>query len=396
MSNAPQEFTNPGSSNPQESLTQGQTGMEGFLPPEINEGSLQAEAVEQALQEVLAEVDADLLALKDEIEKSLIASTKAIASSTLSAQEAGGSNIVGVGIGFPDPESILSGLSTNPILGKMSLNIYTLDTLSVDQLLGEVSAVAGTRSLSELSINQIPTGHIDALNQRARFRPAPGGVSVGHYAITAGTLGCLSTGNRPPRSSRILILSNNHVLANSNQGPVGANILQPGPYDGGQNPADLVAILESWVPINFAGGTNYVDCATAWAWPERVRRELKYESGGQEIYFQVSSTPVAPVINQIVGKTGRTTNLTQGRIKDLSATISVNYGGGRVAVFKDQLTIQGTSSAPFSAGGDSGSLIWTWDNRWAPVGLLFAGGGAYTFANKIQRVLAALDIRLYT
>lgn len=139
-----------------------------------------------------------------------------------------------------------------------------------------------------------------------------------------------------------------------------------------------------------------MDAATGWAWPDRVRPELKYENGGQEVYFRIGSTPVAPALNQIVGKTGRTTNLTQGRITDLSATIRVSYGGGRVALFQDQLTIVGTSSTLFSAGGDSGSLIWTWDSRWAPVGLLFAGGGGYTFANKIQRVLAALDIRLYT
>jgi hypothetical protein len=60
-----------------------------------------------------------------------------------------------------------------------------------------------------------------------------------------------------------------------------------------------------------------------------------------------------------------------------------------VALFQDQLTIVGTSSTLFSAGGDSGWLIWTWDSRSAPVGLLFAGGGSYTFANKIQRVLAS-------
>ncbi len=395
MSNSSQ-FTNPDNPNPQAPSSSSGTGTEQFLPPDIDEARLQSEALEQSLQEALAEVDADLLSLKSEIEKSLIASTRAFAVSESSVQEVGGSNIVGVGIGFPEPRSILSGLSANAVPGKLSLNVYTIDTLSPDQLLAEVASVAGTRALSELPINQIPTGHIDAYNQRARFRPAPGGVSVGHFAITAGTLGALATGNRAPRSSRLLILSNNHVLANSNSARVNDAILQPGPADGGRNPADQIAVLESWVPINFSGGVNYVDCATGWAWPDRVRPELKYENGGREVYFRIGSTPVVPALNQIVGKTGRTTNLTQGRITDLSATIRVGYGGGRVALFQDQLTIVGTSSNLFSAGGDSGSLIWTWDSRWAPVGLLFAGGGSYTFANKIQRVLAALDIRLYT
>ena len=50
----------------------------------------------------------------------------------------------------------------------------------------------------------------------------------------------------------------------------------------------------------------------------------------------------------------------------------------------------------FSQGGDSGSLIWTWNNQRLPVGLLFAGGGELTFANKIDNVLRALDINLVT
>jgi hypothetical protein len=94
-----------------------------------------------------------------------------------------------------------------------------------------------------------------------------------------------------------------------------------------------------------------------------------------------------------VGKTGRTTQLTHGIITDCNATIRVNYGGGRVALFSDQITIRGIGGG-FSAGGDSGSLIWTWDARRNPVGLLFAGGGDFTFANKIPRVLAALDITI--
>ena len=97
----------------------------------------------------------------------------------------------------------------------------------------------------------------------------------------------------------------------------------------------------------------------------------------------------------LVGKSGRTTQLTTGRVTDCSVTIRVNYGGGRVALFRDQIAIRGLSGL-FSAGGDSGSLIWTWNRTRSPVGLLFAGGGGVTFANKIGHVLKALDIRLYT
>ena len=97
----------------------------------------------------------------------------------------------------------------------------------------------------------------------------------------------------------------------------------------------------------------------------------------------------------LVGKSGRTTQLTTGRIIDINATIRVNYGGGRVALFQDQITIRGLSG-DFSAGGDSGSVIWTWNTSRNPVGLLFAGGGGLTFGNKMTRVVSALDIGLVT
>jgi hypothetical protein len=84
---------------------------------------------------------------------------------------------------------------------------------------------------------------------RDRFRPTiPSGVSIGHYQITAGTLGTIVTDNV---TGGKLILSNNHVLANSNNSTPGDPILQPGPIDGGQNPGDMVARLERFVQIRF-------------------------------------------------------------------------------------------------------------------------------------------------
>jgi hypothetical protein len=226
------------------------------------------------------------------------------------------------------------------------------------------------------------------------MRPSPGGVSVGHVRITAGTLGSLARGLRPPRQTRRLILSNNHVLANSNAGAFGNAIVQPGPADGGNAPRDQIAILERFVPIDFSGRPNLVDCATGWAWPDRVRVGQVFVRGGRRRIFRTGSTPVPCRQELLVGKSGRTTQLTQGRIVDCNATINVRFGA-RTALFRDQIAVRGINGL-FSAGGDSGSLIWTWDRTRAPVGLLFAGGGGFTFANKIQHVLRALDIRLET
>lgn len=316
------------------------------------------------------------------------------AAMTYSAESLQGvGNIQGVAIGLGDATDVNS--SAAP--GEPAVTVYVAEPSSVDQVRAVLVDSMGIQAAAtdEVPLTVETTGLIEAQPHRFRIRPAPSGVSVGHYRITAGTIGCLAVGLRPPRSSRLLVLSNNHVLANSNNAVYGDCICQPGPYDGGRCPRDQVAILERFVPINFAGGVNYVDCATGWAWPDRVRRELIYLRGGAPVYFRISSAPVAPALGMLVGKSGRTTQLTVGRITGIGATIRVNYGGGRVALFGDQIAIVGTAGL-FSAGGDSGSSIWTWNATRNPVGLLFAGGGGLTFANRITRVLVALDIRLFT
>lgn len=352
----------------------------------------QEAAQEQA--EIEAGASSDLTALKAEIENRL-AGDAAAATEAASVQSLDGGNIVGIGYGAGDPAALASGDAHNLLPGETGLVVFTVERTSHEQLSSEIAAVAGTSALSTVPILQVPVGVVDAFSHRMRMRPAPGGISVGHYKVTAGTLGCLVRGIQAPRDRRLMILSNNHVLANSNDSRLGDCICQPGTYDGGRCPQDQIAILESFVRINFAGGINYVDCATGWAWPDRVRRELMYLSGTTPRFFRVGAVPVAPRVGMIVGKTGRTTQLKAGRVTAVGVSVNVNFGGGRVAHFRDQMAIVGTTSAGFSAGGDSGSLIWEWSQGLAPVGLLFAGGGGTTFGNRITRVLSALGVRMY-
>ncbi|GDX98373.1 hypothetical protein LBMAG48_07770 [Phycisphaerae bacterium] len=296
-------------------------------------------------------------------------------------------NIVGAGI---------SDGGENGLPGEPSMVVFTVEDTDEESVRQILSDTMGVQAASDDSfpITVHKTGVIEAQSHRFKMRPAPCGVSVGHFRITAGTLGALAVGRTAPRTNRLLVLSNNHVLANSNNAAINDNILQQGPFDGGANPADRIALLERWVPINFAGGANFVDAATGWAWPNLVRKEFVYLQGGQPRFFRIGNLVVNPVLGLNVAKTGRTTQLTSGRIVAYPSTIRVNYGGGRVALFTDQITIRSNNANPFSAGGDSGSLIWTADSRRAAVGLLFAGGGGLTFANRITRVLTALDIRL--
>jgi hypothetical protein len=346
-------------------------------------------------------VDESLLQLKRELETQLLQPKGEAAGVRAVEAFQGTGNIVGLGVGYVLPPTTGPAgevLSSNAEPGKQALNVYVVERTPVEEVRAVMADAMGVSSAAseEVPVNVIVTGMIDAQPHRFRIRPAPGGVSVGHFKITAGTIGCLAVGRTAPRNSRLMILSNNHVLANSNNAVFGECITQPGPVDGGKCPADQIAILERFVPINFSGGTNFVDCATGWCWPDRVRRELVFLSGGQPQFFRIGNAPIAPQLNMAVGKSGRTTQLTRGTIIDISASINVNYGGGRVALFKDQIAIRGAAGTLFSSGGDSGSSIWTWDNARRPVGLLFAGGGGITFANKMTRVVTALDINLFT
>src|SRR5437016_8637098 len=79
-----------------------------------------------------------------------------------------------------------------------------------------------------------------------RQRPAPMGFSVGHPAITAGSIGARVVDG----SGNVYVLSNNHVLANSNDATIGDAELQPGPYDGGTAPADQIGTLAAFNTID--------------------------------------------------------------------------------------------------------------------------------------------------
>lgn len=377
------EFEDPVEGKPPE---EGYGHGEEFEPP-ADAATLAVEAGDAEMEAALAQVDPRILSAKADLEKLLAEHARAEVG--IQSAEVMEANIVGVGIGLGDPAA-----GAPP--GEPSLEVYTIEPSTEAEMKARLASAAGVSALAEqdFPLNVVCTGIIDAQPHRMRMRSAPGGISVGHFRITAGTLGCLARGRTAPRVNRLMILSNNHVLANSNAAAIGDCVAQPGPIDGGRCPADQVAVLERFVPINFAGGANVVDCATAWAWPDRVRRELMYISGGAARFFRVGATPVAPVRGMLVGKSGRTTQLTRGTISAIGVTINVNYGG-RIARFVDQIAIR-AASGDFSRGGDSGSLIWTWDARRAPVGLLFAGGGGTTFANRITRVLAALDIQLFT
>lgn len=298
-------------------------------------------------------------------------------------------NVVGVGIGNKVTEeedtgelclSVFVSQKLEPsLLRKKDLIPKAIGRFKTDVV--ETGIIfAGAGPMAEPA-TRIEEGGVSVEVLTTRVRPAEGGYSVGHYQITAGTYATAvyDSSSYPGMPRKYYVLSNNHVLANSNAARIGDPVLQPGPYDGGIMGRDTIARLSRFVPIQFAGGPNYVDAALA---------EGNFDVLDREIYWiGYVRGAVAPAIGMSVQKTGRTTNYTTGRITAINAVVNVSYGGGQTARFEKQVL-----STSMSAGGDSGSLLLDMDNK--AVGLLFAGSSSVTVYNDIRYVQALLGIRI--
>lgn len=230
--------------------------------------------------------------------------------------------------------------------------------------------------------------------EQTRKRPLLIGLSVGHYKITAGTLGAFV---RLKKGGALRLLSNNHVLADEDRGKKGDAILQPGAYDGGKSPADRIGTLDAAVKLEKTG-VNLVDCALAALGPKVTFNAATLTGVG------TLSASAAPPVEEIdlVEKLGRTTEHTRGRITAFELdNLVVGYDQGNLR-FDGQIEIEGASTEPFSQGGDSGSLIFTSLGHEAAA-LLFAGGDqggsngkGLTFANPIAAVFDQLKVALAT
>ena len=232
----------------------------------------------------------------------------------------------------------------------------------------------------------IPTPGPEPIDPTARFdHPVPIGVSTGHPAITAGTIGA-----RVTNGTNVYALSNNHVYADENLATIGDNVLQPGAYDGGVGPADAIGTLFAYVPIKFDGSNNVVDAAIALSSTASLDNATPADG-----YGMPSATTAPAEIGLAVQKYGRTTGLTTGSVTLINATVNVGYDSG-TALFVGQILVQDKVLGRvdgFSAGGDSGSLIVTEDGN-NPVALLFAGSKFYTVANPIGEVLGAFGVEI--
>jgi hypothetical protein len=226
-----------------------------------------------------------------------------------------------------------------------------------------------------------------------------------------GTLGALvrdQTGSQ-------YILSNNHVLAESDQASVGDTIVQPALIDQNcdQNAGRPVAALRYVVPL--ATTQSNVDAALAEVNSGSVDPDgaiLQFGTPGSAANGSIGAAAPAAGTGEaispalftqgsaplLVAKSGRTTGLTCSTIDAIDLSIEVDY-------YKDCAETQsyyrktfanqiGIGGAGFSDSGDSGALVVDASNA-QPLGLFFAEGsddhgGGFSVASPIQDVLAEL------
>ncbi|HVP25101.1 MAG TPA: hypothetical protein VMS81_03890 [Methanomicrobiales archaeon] len=314
----------------------------------------------------------------------------------------GRENVVATGIGY----KVQSGERT----GTLSIICSVAKKVPEARLPGRAII---PREVGGVPTDVVETGAFRALQARTdRWRPAPGGVSIGHKDITAGTLGCVVRDDQGT-----YILSNNHVLANSNAGSSGDAILQPGPYDGGSLATDQIAELARFVPISFLLPEPPSDCSVgngiaalanllARAVGSSTRLRAVRPQLAENLVDCALARPLNPadlrgdileigtiagqktgVLGMVIKKSGRTTGLTSDTVQQVDVTANVSYGGTSIARFTDQLL-----AGPMSQGGDSGSAVLDTGNNL--VGLLFAGSDSTTIINRIENVFSALQVHL--
>jgi endonuclease G len=211
-----------------------------------------------------------------------------------------------------------------------------------------------------------------------RTDPMQGGVSVSDaFRRISGTLGGLvidrDTGDP-------MILSNWHVLAGAWHARPGWPIYQPGRGDGG-GPADTVAKLSRH------SMSSNLDAAVA-----------KLTSSRQLVNHQLGLKPVRSAgwaqLGMEVIKSGRTTDVTRGRVTGVEGTTRMPYSGVH-RLIRNVMTIEPRRGPQVSAGGDSGSF-WLQEETMQAVGLHFAGGDQpeRALAIDMQPVLDALNVNI--
>jgi len=273
-------------------------------------------------------------------------------------------------------------------LEELALKVYVdrkLPKARVENLVPSRIVLPGFDQPIETDVEEI--GKVELEANTSRHRPAMPGCGLAHFEVEVGTFGCLV--RKRGEAQPLYVLSNSHVLANQGVCKPGDIVLQGGRHDGGKDPDDVIGELAEWVPFEFTeeGFPNLVDAAIA-----RVRNSAEVTSAVNLIGVPKGHSTFVRR-GMLVRKSGRTTDLTVGEVKDVDYRLPMSYRKadgtlGRVGL-RDQVLC-----TRYTAPGDSGSAVF--NNAGKIVGLHFAGSSSTSIFNRIGNVLDALNLEIVT
>lgn len=200
--------------------------------------------------------------------------------------------------------------------------------------------------------------------------PIPGGVSIGHHQITAGTSGFVLTNG----TDRYLA-SNNHVLANSNAGTHGDPIYQPGPIHDGEHVGDL----EDYTPLQ-----NGATVDLAWA-------KIGERTGITNDILGVGG-PYGDIHDPTVGDTlvssGITSGVSSAAVQSANTSVKVRFDEDTTYILEDQVITESMSGP-----GDSGSPVL---HEGHPAGMIFAGSEQVSVLMTASNITQASGLSIET
>ena len=234
-----------------------------------------------------------------------------------------------------------------------------------------------------VNVGSVTSSGFHNIGSRERARPAYPGCSLSHLNMQTGTLGLIVRCECPDDS--LYILSSTHVLTEYGEFKPGDAIIQPGKNDGG-NEDDKIGELYRACEIKYHDRhfSNTADAALARVIDIINVREPILNIGKHEGFnLQIRR-------DMDVKKSGRTSGVSYGKIRDPEARLRIPYPRGpqstSKAGFRDVVLC-----SVFSQSGDSGAAVLNRNNE--VVGLLMAGSNTATVFCKIGHVISELKIR---
>lgn len=285
-------------------------------------------------------------------------------------------NVNGVGLGF---KRIKGQFSKEPCIhvlveNKVNENYLTSNNIIPKKYMGIKTDV--------IEVGKILASSGEAIPQKLRPLESGCGISLDGNNED-GTLGCIVT-KIVDGEMQYFILSNNHVLADLNNAPIGSPIVQPSFYITKEENENIIAHLDTFIPLKFdSRSINYVDCAIGKILDNSNISNKIFELGEIAGYNK-------PTLDLYVKKVGFVSGLSEGKIVSIGVTQEIFYSAFEIAKFKDQIYTDAKSTK-----GDSGSAILNQNNEIVGILLGTSNNDDYTIFNDINLVLDALKVDIY-